>query len=45
MSTIIEFTNLYDNTEYEAYFAAENNLPHNPDIMQDKNIIKLTFVT
>ena len=42
---IIEFTNLYDNTEYEAYFVAENYLPHNPDLMEDQNIIVLTFVT
>ena len=45
MSMIVEFTNLYDNTEYEAYFVAENNLPHNPDLMYDKDIVKLTFVT
>ena len=42
---IIEFTNLYDNTEYEAYFVAENSLPYNPDLMLDEDILKLTFVT
>lgn len=39
------FTNLYDNTEYEAYFVAENDLPVNPDLMDEKEIYMTSFVT
>ena len=39
------FTNLYDNTEYQAYFVAENDLPVNPDLMDEKDIYMTSFVT
>lgn len=42
---MISFTNLLDNTQYDAYFIAENNLPVNPDLMPDEKIIKLQFLT
>lgn len=39
------FTNLYDNTEYDAYFIADNDLPINPDLMDDDEILKVSFQT
>ena len=39
------FSNLYDNTDYVAYFIAENDLPVNPDLMDDSLIQKVSFRT
>jgi len=39
------FTNLFDNTEYEAHFIGENNLPINPDLMDDQEIVTVSFLT
>jgi hypothetical protein len=35
------FTKLLDNTNYIAYFTAENDLPVNPDLIDDESIIKV----
>lgn len=32
------FQNLYENTDYIAYFIGENDLPVNPDLMDDHQI-------
>lgn len=45
ISKTASFTNLYDNTEYQAYFVAENDLPVNPDLMDEKEIYMTNFVT
>ena len=39
------FTNLFDNTEYDAYFIADNDLPVNPDLMTEDKILKVSFKT
>jgi hypothetical protein len=44
-SSVVKFTNLYDNTLYKAYFIAENDLPVNPDLMDDQEILSITFQT
>ena len=36
---------LSDNTEYDEYFIGENDLPVNPDLMEEYQLIKMTFVT
>ena len=41
----VEFSALYDNTEYEAYFIAENKLPGNPDLLGENEIRKVVFKT
>ena len=45
ISKIANFSNLFDNTDYEAYFIAENDLPINPDLMNDDQIKKISFRT
>lgn len=45
ISKIGNFSNLYDDTEYDAYFIAENDLPVNPDLMKESSIQKITFKT
>lgn len=45
ISKIANFSNLYDNTEYYAYFIADNDLPINPDLMNDELIQKVGFLT
>lgn len=44
-SSVVKFTNLYDNTQYKAYFIAENDLPVNPDLMDDQEILPIAFQT
>lgn len=39
------FSGLFENTEYEAHFAAENALPVNPDLMEDEEIVTVSFLT
>ena len=36
---------MFDNTAYTAYFIGENNLPGNPDLMLDSEIIEVPFMT
>lgn len=45
ISKIGNFSNLYDDTEYDAYFIGDNDLPVNPDLMKAKNIQKVSFKT
>ena len=37
----IGFNDLQDNTDYVAYFAAENDLPINPDLTKTEDILKV----
>ena len=41
----INFTDLYDFTAYTAYFVAENDLPINPDLMEDDEVVPVEFTT
>ena len=41
----IIFTNLYDNTQYNAYFISENDYPINPDLMPNNEILEVSFIT
>jgi len=45
ISYLFEYKGLSDNTEYDVYFIGENDLPVNPDLMDESLIQKLTFVT
>jgi len=42
---VLEFSDLYDNTEYVAYFTAENNMPINPTLVEDVKKYSVTFKT
>ena len=39
----VDFTDLFDNSEYEAYFVAENSQYVNPDLMEDDEMIVIPF--
>jgi hypothetical protein len=39
----VDFTDLLDNSEYEAYFVAENSQYVNPDLMEDEEMIVIPF--
>ena len=45
LNKLVSFTNLFDNTEYEAHFIGQNTLPVNPDLMSDDEIMTVSFVT
>eukprot|EP01017_Pseudomicrothorax_dubius_P036244 TRINITY_DN5170_c0_g1_i7.p1 TRINITY_DN5170_c0_g1~~TRINITY_DN5170_c0_g1_i7.p1 ORF type:complete len:641 (-),score=124.40 TRINITY_DN5170_c0_g1_i7:50-1972(-) len=42
---VITFTSLMDNTLYDVYFVGENDLPVNPDLMDESQIQKVTILT
>ncbi len=39
----VDFSDLLDNSEYEAYFVAENSQYVNPDLMEDEEMIVIPF--
>jgi len=45
ISKKVAFSNLYDSTEYIAYFTAENDLPVNPDLLASSDIQTASFLT
>jgi len=45
LNKLISFTDLFDNTEYEAHFIGENTLLVNPDLMSDDSILTVSFFT
>jgi len=45
LNKLISFTDLFDNTEYEAHFIGQNTLPINPDLMSDDDIMTVSFFT
>jgi hypothetical protein len=45
MSLTATFTQLMDNTLYDAYFIAENSYPIYPDLLGNSQIKMVTFLT
>jgi len=45
LNQMASFTFLFDNTEYDAHFVGDNDLPVNPDIMTYDEIVTVSFLT